>query len=195
MQTSISLLQRLRNPGDRAAWDQAWHRFHQLYHPLIQGWVRRDASLRGAADDITQNVMLVLVHEMPTFERRRLGSFRAWLRQITVHRVQAHYARRKREKAAGGSFEESPLAGLADPRDPLVEQWDREHELHLFRRLQELIEPQFEESTLAAFRLQVFEGWPAARVAEHLGMTVAAVYLAKSRVLARLRQEIGDLLD
>jgi RNA polymerase sigma-70 factor (ECF subfamily) len=73
-------------------------------------------------------------------------------------------------------------------------QWDREHEEHVVRRLLELLEGEFNPKTLQAFRRQVFDGAEAEAVAAELEMTVPAVYVAKSRVLARLRKEAEGLL-
>jgi DNA-directed RNA polymerase specialized sigma24 family protein len=84
METSASLLERLRTCPDEAA----WQRLDDLYQPLIRRWLLRDPSLREDADDLVQEVMSVLVRELPRFRRRRNGSFRRWRRNITAHRVQ-----------------------------------------------------------------------------------------------------------
>ena len=76
METSASLLERLRTAPDEAA----WRRLHDLYHPLIRRWLLRDPTLREEADDLVQEVMAVLVRELPAFQRQRTGSFRRWLR-------------------------------------------------------------------------------------------------------------------
>jgi RNA polymerase sigma-70 factor (ECF subfamily) len=140
--------------------------------------------------------MQVLVRQLPRFERQRNGSFCRWLRTITVHRVQAHYrARQGRPQALGVPLEESPLAQLNDPRSELSLLWDEEHDRHVLRRLLELVEPLFEAKTMAAFRRVVFEEAPPAQVAEELGLSVSAVYLAKSHMLKSLREEAKGLID
>jgi RNA polymerase sigma-70 factor (ECF subfamily) len=192
METSLSLLERLRDGSDQAA----WQRLDAIYRPLIQRWLMRDPDLADEADDILQEVMQVLVRELPGFQRQRTGSFRRWLRVVTAHRVLAHQrARRGRPQALGAAVEESPLALLKDPASDLSKLWDREHDQHVLRRLLELVEPQFEQATLAAFRRVVFDELPAAKVAEELNMSISAVYLAKSHVLKRLRQEAQGLVD
>ena len=121
METSVSLLERLRTAPDEAA----WQRLDDIYRPLIQRWLLRDPKLRDEAEDIVQNVMHVLVRELPGFQRQRDGSFRRWLRTITVHRVLAHHrARQQRPKAIGGPLDECPLAQLSDPRSELSVLWD-----------------------------------------------------------------------
>ena len=192
METSTSLLERLRGAPDEAAWRQ----FDDLYRPLIRRWLRRDPSLMEEAEDIVQDIMHVLVCELPSFHRQRNGSFRRWLRTVTAHRVLAyHRARHNRPLALGCPLEESPLAQLNDPKSELSQLWDQEHDRHVLRRLLELVEPMFEPKTLAAFRRVVFDEMPPAKVAEELGLSVSAVYIAKSHVLNKLRQEAEGLID
>lgn len=192
METSASLLERLRTSPDEAA----WRRLDDLYRPLIRGWLLRDASLGAESDDVVQEIMSVLIRELPGFRRRRCGSFRRWLRNITAHRLGAFYRSRKnRPRALGGSLEDSPLMQLADANSELGRQWDREHDRYVLNRLMELIEPLFEPATLAAFRRVALDGITPARAAEELSLSLNAVLVAKSRVLNRLRQEAKGLID
>jgi RNA polymerase sigma-70 factor (ECF subfamily) len=116
METSASLLERLRSSPDEAA----WRRLDDLYRPLIRRWLSRDPGLGEENEDIVQEVMEVLVRELPGFQRQRTGSFRRWLRTVTAHRLAAHYrARRNRPRALGAPAEESPLTQLADPNSEL----------------------------------------------------------------------------
>jgi RNA polymerase sigma-70 factor (ECF subfamily) len=192
VETSASLLERLRSGHD----EESWRRLDQLYRPLIRRWLLQDPSLKDDAEDLVQEVMSVLARELPGFRRERTGSFRRWLRTITVHRLKQHArACRRRPQALGGPAEESPLAQLADPSSELSRRWDQEHDAHVIHRLLELIGPEFHESTIAAFRRVVIDEAKPAQVAGELGLSVNAVLIAKSRVLARLRQEAEDLLD
>jgi RNA polymerase sigma-70 factor (ECF subfamily) len=192
METSASLLERLRTSPDEAA----WQRLDALYRPLIRRWLLRDPSLREEADDLVQEVMSVLVHTLADFQRQRNGSFRRWLRTITVHRLSAFYRSRKnRPVALGSPLEDSPLMQLADPNSELGSQWDREHDRYVLKRLMELIAPLFEPTTLAAFRRVAIDGIKPAQASEELGISLNAVLVAKSRVLSRLRQEAEGLID
>jgi RNA polymerase sigma-70 factor (ECF subfamily) len=192
METSASLLERLSTRPDEAA----WQRLDSLYRPLIRGWLLREPSLRNYVDDLVQEVMTVLVRELSGFRRQRIGSFRRWLKTITVHRLQAHLRGRKRGTATAARLDNCPLADqLADPNSELARQWDEEHNRHLVRRLLELIEGEFAPTTVAAFRRVVFDEATPAHVAADLGMTVNAVLVAKSKVLSRLRQESEGFLD
>jgi RNA polymerase sigma-70 factor, ECF subfamily len=192
METSVSLLERLRTAPDEAT----WRRLDELYRPLLQRWLLRDPSLGDEAEDIVQEVMHTLVRELPGFHRQRNGSFRRWLRTIMNHRVRTHHrSRQNRPLALGAPLEESPLAQLNDPNSELSILWDQEHDRYVLHRLLELVEPMFEPTTLTAFRRVVFEEVPAAQVAEELGVSVGAVYLAKSHVLKKLREEAAELID
>jgi len=192
METSASLLERLRTSPDEAS----WRRLDDLYRPLILRWLLRDPSLGDEAEDLVQEVMGVLVRELPSFQRRRKGSFRRWLRTITAHRLSAYYRSRKnRPLALGSPLEESPLAQLSDPDSALSRQWDEEHDRYVLFRLMEQITPLFEPATLAAFRRVAVEGASPAQAAEELGLSLNAVLLAKSHVLSRLRQEAQGLID
>ncbi len=191
--TSFSLLHRLRMEPDA----ESWRRLVELYTPLIHGWLRRHGVGAADADDLTQDVMAVVVRELPAFEHnQRPGAFRNWLRTITVNRLRMQWrTRQSRPIATGDSDFLKVLDALEDANSDLSRLWDREHDQHVARRLMELVEPQFEASTWKAFRRVVLDGVKAAVAAAELGMSVNAVLLAKSRVLARLRQEMQGLTD
>ena len=192
METPLSLLERLRTAPDEAS----WRRLDDIYRPLIRRWLLPWHSLDDEAEDVVQDVLTVLIRELPAFERQRKGSFRSWLRTITAHRALAYHRSLQRQpQPVGAALEACPLALLQDPNSELSRRWDEEHDQHVLRRLLELIEPMFEKTTLAAFRRVVFDEVAAARAAEELGISVAAVWLAKSRVLKALRQEAKGLID
>jgi RNA polymerase sigma-70 factor (ECF subfamily) len=191
--TPVSLLERLRLRPDAGS----WQRLVDLYTPLIQDWLRRQGLRPPDVEDLTQDVLGVLVREMPRFEHDgRPGAFRRWLRNVTVNRLRTFWrARDRRPVAPGGSDFGQVLDQLADPGSGLSAAWDREHDRHVLRRLLELLEPEFEPVTWRAFRLLVLEGRPTADVAAELGLSANAVRIAKSRVLSRLRRESAGLVD
>jgi RNA polymerase sigma-70 factor (ECF subfamily) len=192
METSTSLLERLRTAPDEAG----WRRLDEIYRPLIRRWLLRDPSLRDEIDDVVQEVMKVLVRELPEFQRQRTGSFRRWLREITIHRLLAFQrSRRHRPQAIGASSDECPLLQLSDSESDLSRKWDDEHDRFVLRRLMEMVTPLFEPKTLAAFSRIAFDGVGPSQVADELGMTLNAVLLSKSRVLSKLRQEAEGLID
>jgi RNA polymerase sigma factor (sigma-70 family) len=192
METSVSLLDRLRDGPDEAA----WQRLDDIYRPLIRRWLLRDPTLGEEVDDLVQEVMAVLFRELPHFRHERPGSFRRWLRTITVHRLKAFWrSRQNRPRTLGMPWQDSPLAQLEDDASELRRAWDQDHNQHVVRRLLELIEPEFKPATMQAFRRQVFDEVKPAQVAAELQISVNAVLLAKSRILNRLRKETEGLLS
>jgi RNA polymerase sigma-70 factor (ECF subfamily) len=192
-ETSVSLLERLRLRPDEAS----WQRLIDLYGPLIRGWLARYACQPADADDLSQDVLAVVVHELPHFRHDlRRGAFRRWLRTITVNRLRNFWrtGRVRHEAPAGGDFDQV-LNQLEDPDSALSRLWDQEHDQHVVRRLLEMLEPEFEPATWRAFRGLMLEGKPTAAVAAEVGISPNAVRIAKSRVLRRLRQEIEGLVD
>jgi RNA polymerase sigma-70 factor (ECF subfamily) len=191
--TSLGLLERLKHATPDAL---EWRRLRDIYSPMIRHWLSRLPNLQHEVDDLTQEVLVVLFRELPSFQRRRDGSFRAWLRQITVNRMWAFSrARRQQPLARGGPETDQLLAQLADPTSDLARQWDRDHDKHVFEKLLAMVEGDFEPSTWQAFTRFAVEGRPAAQVAGELGVTESAVVQAKFRILKRLREEAGELLD
>jgi RNA polymerase sigma-70 factor, ECF subfamily len=96
--TSVSLLDRLRSARPD---DPEWLRLEEIYRPLIRRWLGRVPGLGDEASDLTQEVFLVMVREIASFERKREGSFRAWVRQVTVNVLRNHRKRQLRRPAVG----------------------------------------------------------------------------------------------
>jgi RNA polymerase sigma-70 factor, ECF subfamily len=190
--TSASLLERLRRP-DPAASD--WQRLHGLYAPLIRSWLARVPGVGDESNDLAQEVLLILVRELPAFQRQRDGSFRAWLRRVTVNRVRTWRKARQRRPAAGLDPADNFLSQLDDPASDLSQQWDQDHDRHVLERLLAVVKPDFESATWEAFQQFALQGHKAADVAVRLGLSENAVILAKARILKRLREEAAGLLD
>jgi RNA polymerase sigma-70 factor (ECF subfamily) len=189
--TSLSLIDRLRVACPE---DNDWERLQGIYLPLIQRWLRRVPGLAAEADDLAQEVFVVVIRELSRFERRREGSFRAWLRTITANKGRNYCKQLKRRPAIDIDPAEGFLEQLVDPESTLAREWDREHDEHVVQKLLAAVKGDFGATTWAAFRRLALDGSPAAQVALELGMPENAVLLAKSRVMRRLRQEAGDLL-
>ncbi len=187
--TSLTLLEQVRN-RDEAAWGRLVH----LYSPLVVHWCHA-AGVRGPdADDLAQDVFHAVFKGLDGFRRDRAGdTFRGWLRGITRFKVQDYHRRRAAEPAAqGGTDARRRLEQLTEPELPE----DTPADLGaLYRRALELVRGEFEERTWTAFWRAAVEDQSPAHIAEDLGLSPAAVRKAKSRVLHRLRQEVGDLLD
>jgi RNA polymerase sigma-70 factor, ECF subfamily len=189
--TSLSLLLRVR---DRQ--DDAWHRLLYLYSPLVQFWCRQWGTQGADADDIVQNVFLVVSAKLETFRRDRPGdTFRGWLRTI-AHRKFLDHCRAQRQRPEllidpDARPERSPVALLEE--EPANDPPEELRRLRL--RGLDLVRGEFEEKTWQAFWRCAVDGRPPAEVAEEMAMTPAGVRKAKSRVLMRLRQELGELLE
>jgi RNA polymerase sigma-70 factor, ECF subfamily len=189
--TSVSLLDRLKVARPDAS---DWNRLQGIYLPLIGRWLARVPGLGVEADDLAQEVFVVLIREIPRFERQREGAFRAWLRQVTVNKVRSHRRKRHRRPTVGLDPANGFLDSLADPNGDLAREWDLDHDRHVFQNLLAIVQPDFQATTWEAFRRFALDGLPAAKVAEEMGLTVNSVVQAKSRVLKRLREEAGELL-
>jgi RNA polymerase sigma-70 factor (ECF subfamily) len=190
--TRQSLLLRAQG-GD----ENAWKDLTDLYRPLVVGWLRYQAVPTDEVDDLVQEILLAVVRNLPAFcHSGRRGAFRSWLRTI-AHNCACDFwkARGRRGRAAGGTAGAEVLRQLEDPGSDLNRQWDEEHDRYLLRCLLDLMELEFEPSTVEAFRRVALEGASSAAAAEELGLSVGAVYAAKSRVLRRLREVAEGLMD
>jgi len=189
--TSISFLDEL----SRDAEGQSWDKLVNLYDPLLRSWLRRYDVQEADIDDLLQDVLMVLMRELPQFQHnQRPGAFRSWLRKIVVNRLRDFWRKRGRLKT-GGSDLERRINEFADPQSQLSRIWDREHDQHLTRRLLEQIEPRFTETTRLVFRRLVLDGAKADSVAKEFDLTLTAVFTAKSRVLRELRRVSSGLID
>lgn len=193
LETSLSLLDRLRESSD----DADWTRLVEAYSPLLRAWVLRADVQAADADDLVQEVLLVVHRELPAFQHnQRCGAFRSWLRQIVVHRLRNFWRSRGRLIAsANDSRLEEQLRQLEDDDSQLSRVWDREHNLVIARKLMEMIESRFTESTRQVFRRLVVDGADADTVAAETGLSLNAIFTAKSRVLRELRRLGQGLLD
>jgi RNA polymerase sigma-70 factor (ECF subfamily) len=190
---SPSLLARLRaQDGD------AWQRLVDLYGTLVYGWCRRRGLRAADAADVGQEVFAGVARGIADFRRDRPGdSFRGWLWGIAQHKLADYWRDRERRlEAEGGS---DALRRLAEvPGKDNVSSHDETASGEtgaLLHRALELVRPEFEERTWQAFWRVTVAGQAPADVARELGTSPNAVYIARSRVLGRLRAEFADLID
>jgi RNA polymerase sigma-70 factor (ECF subfamily) len=187
--TSISLLRRLKSPQA----DMAWQRFVDLYGPLIFYWGRQRGLGPTDAADLLQDVLSDLVVRLRDFEYDANQRFRGWLRTIVVNR--ASNMRRRNELAPQTSQHTSLLLVVDEKEgegDLLAE---TQYRCHIAMQTLKLLKADFKDSTWQAGWMQIVEKRPAADVASELGLSVNAAYLAKSRLLARLRHELQGLVE
>jgi RNA polymerase sigma factor (sigma-70 family) len=189
--TRASLLARLGDPQDRAAWQQ----FVGLYGRLVYGFVRQRGLQDADAADLTQEIFLSIARAAGRWRYDpRQGTFRGWLYAVTRNQL-ARFLRRRRSQPLGngGSSAQWLLAEQPDPGADTEGTWEQEFQRQLFRQAAELLRDGFAPTTWQAFWRTAVEGRGAAAVAAELGLSVGAVYVAKSRVLARLAEQVQAL--
>ena len=193
-ETSASLLGRLIEQPD----SESWERFNQLYRPFLKSHLERHYSLQpNDADDVTQDVLLVVIRRVQEFRHSgRRGAFRSWLRTITANQIRAFWRQKRSQPVGTGDSEVmSKLDQLEDPTSAMSQLWDLEHDRHVLGQLLSSIEPEFKPKTWQAFLRLMKDGVPAAEVAQEFGMTLEAVYVAKSKIMRRLRELKDGLTD
>lgn len=180
---------RVRDADDHEAWDE----FVALYTPLIFGYATRRGLQQADAADLAQDVMLIVARSIGRFEYdRKIGAFRAWLFTVTGNRLKTLVAaRQKRPLGSGDSNIQQLLANIAADEDESI--WHTEYQKRLFDWAVEKVSGEFREATLEAFSRTALRQQPAAEVAQHLNVSVGAVYIAKSRVTARIREVIAEV--
>ncbi|MGB7343365.1 MAG: sigma-70 family RNA polymerase sigma factor [Pirellulaceae bacterium] len=178
----------------------AWQQLTQLYGPLVFHWCKRLGLQGEDAADVFQDVFLSVSQSIGKFKpdtsrSRSLGSFRGWLWTITRNKALDRFRHGKgRAVAEGGTLAQWKLAELPDPfTDESAEPSDRSATTSLMQRGLKLIEAEFERKTWQAFWRSAVDEQPTSVIAEDLQLSQASVRQAKSRVLRRLRQVLGDV--
>jgi RNA polymerase sigma-70 factor (ECF subfamily) len=186
--TRASLLLRLRDPRD----GQAWEEFVAIYAPLIDRLARAQGLQAADAADLSQDVFRAVAAAIDRFDPDPArGSFRGWLARITRNlMVNLLIARARHPQGSGDSrvldwLDQQPAP---DARETLL--FDAEHRARLFRWAADQVRGEFRDSTWRAFWLTAVDGLEPRAAAEALGLSPGAVYIARSRVIARLRQVV-----
>jgi RNA polymerase sigma-70 factor (ECF subfamily) len=188
--TQVSLLVRIRDRADTDAWSE----FVDLYAPLVYGLARRHGLQDADAADLTQDVLRTVARVAPGFAYDPArGSFRGWLFTVTRNQLRkATQARQRRVDASGGEDERRLLEEYPAP-DGTEASWEQEYRSRLFTWAAQKVQPTFQRSTWYAFWETAVRERDPQEVAADLGTTVGAVYIARSRVLARLREQIRQV--
>ena len=189
--TRPSLLVRLRDAQDELAWSQ----FVEIYAPLVYGFARKHGLQDADAADVTQDVLRSMATAAKKLEYDpKRGSFRGWLFRVVRNRLRDFWAGRARQcQGSGDPGVNRRLQELPAPEED--QQWEQEYEQQLFQWAAAQVRADFQDSTWQAFWQTAVQGKSGKAVAEGLGMTVAAVYLAKARVIARLKEQIQQVHD
>lgn len=184
MKTPESLLVRLRQPEEQASWTQ----FVRLYTPLLYFWTYRLGLQCQDADDLVQEVFVVLVQKLPGFTYDPSKSFRGWLRTVLLNQWRGRQRREVATRSAGAWPQDLPAP------DPIGAFDEAEYRTYLVGRALRLMQADFEPTTWKACWEYAVRGRPAREVAAELGVSTAVVYSAKCRVLRHLRRELEGLL-
>jgi RNA polymerase sigma-70 factor, ECF subfamily len=190
--TSLSLLARLRENDE-----DAWKRLTHLYQPLVLYWVRRQGVQESDYDDVVQEVFHAASQSLQHFRKERPeDTFRGWLRGIVHHQVLMFFRKTGKQPLASGGTEAMLFIQNVPQQqsDPRLEEDSAVMLNDLYHRALELVRKEFEEVTWRAFWRVVVDGQQPALVAEEMGVSASAIRQAKSRILRRLKQEVGELI-
>jgi len=186
---------RIRDSADA----EAWRQFADLYARVIYGYCRRRGLQDADAADVTQEVLAQVARSIRSFEYSpERGRFRGWLGTVTHSKIERF--RRSRNRGEGGPTGD-PSARAADA--PIEEaesggadpEWIDEFNAKVLRAAMERIRPDFEPQTWRAFELTWIGNRSPQEAAREVGCRVHAIYVAKSRVLQRLREEIAAIAE
>ncbi len=185
--TRPTLVLRLRNPADQ----EAWGTFVEIYAPVVLAYAKRCGLQEADAADLVQEVLRSVYASSERFSYDpKKGSFRGWVFTIARNRIKNFQQRRT--EATGGTVVREMMASQPDRLDD-EERWEREHQTRLFAWAVERVKPDFRQGTWDAFWGVAVDNESVDDVATRLGMSVGAVYVAKSRVVARIRAEIQGI--
>ena len=189
--TSQSLVRRAQN-ADPVAWD----RLARIYSPLVYSWARGAGLQSDDASDVMQEVFHTLTTRLGQFERRNESdSFRGWLYAIARNKIRDYFRRKRdRAQAVGGTHAQEMWQGLPEAPPDAASQDGQTEVDGVRRRALELVSGDFESRTWQAFWRTAVEGDSPNDVAADLGISVWAVYNARSRVLTKLREEFSEIL-
>lgn len=189
--TRPSLLLRLRDWQDQ----QAWTQFVEVYAPPIYGFLRKRGLQDADAADLTQSCLRQVASHVGSLEYDpRRDSFRGWLFTIVRNKLRDFHDQPHRlYQGSGDSQVQRLLENTIAPEADEAAEWEREYQAGLLAWAAEQVRPQVQETTWQAFWQTAVEGKSGKDVAAELGMTTAAVYLARSRVMARLRSVVREV--
>jgi RNA polymerase sigma-70 factor (ECF subfamily) len=191
--TRASLLVRIRDSRDA----QAWCQFVDLYAPLIHGFGRKHGLQDADAADLTQEVLGIVARSIQKLDYDpRRGSFRGWLFTIVRNRVRNFLSRRRPyDQGSGDTGAHDLLQEQPDRAEGPDGCWEQDYERQLFACAAKYVQRRVHDWTWQAFWETTVKRASAREVAGRLNMTVAAVYLAKSRVMAQLKEQIKLLRE
>lgn len=189
--TRASLLIRIRSKQDQAAWAE----FVEIYVPLIYGYARKQGLQDADASDIAQDVMTSVNGAISRFDYDpKQGKFRGYLYTVTRNQIGKLWKKNAGKAGTGNTAVHAMLDQTPAKADD-EELWNEQHRWRLFQWASEKVRSEFAEATWQAFTLTSIENKKPQEVAEALGISVGAVYIAKSRVIKRIRELVQEVED
>jgi RNA polymerase sigma-70 factor (ECF subfamily) len=191
--TRASLIIRLSDADNEEAWDE----FVRLYQPVVYRLARRRGFQHADAEELVQEVMLAVARAaegwVPDPQR---GRFRTWLHRIARNLMVNFLTRRKHQVwGTGKSDVQQMLEAQSDAQSAVTQMFEVEYRRETFRWAASQVQREVKENTWRAFWLSTIDDLPAAEVARQLKISVGSVYIARSRVMARLRQLVKSATD
>jgi RNA polymerase sigma factor (sigma-70 family) len=187
-ETRASLILRIANPEDA----QAWEEFLRLYQPVVYRLACRQGLQHADAEELVQEVMLSIARKVEDWDPNpERGRFRHWLFRIARNQIINQLSRRKYQAwGTGQSGIQLLLEQQVDPVGSLSELFEVEYRRSLFQHAAALVQASVKERTWNAFWLSAVRDVPMSEVAQQLGMSIGSVYIARNRVIAKLRIEV-----
>ena len=170
----------------------------ETFGPIVYRWCRIGGVPESDASDLVQDVFTSVARNITSFQRQKeAGSFRCWLATITRNHVRDYFRKAsRRAEAEGGTEAHRWMLSQIDRLDDSID--GDSIETPLLKSIVAAVQPEFESATWQAFWLTTVESQKPSLVAERLGISLASVYQAKSRVLKRLREQsrgVAELMD
>jgi RNA polymerase sigma factor (sigma-70 family) len=188
--TRASLLVQLRDGTNHGAWQE----FMRLYGPVVYGFARKRGLQDADAADLMQDVMRSVSTAIGRLEYdRSQGTFRGWLFTITRNRVFNFLTARRNRPQGSGDTSMNQLLDAQPASSDGADVWEVEYQRRLAALAMERVKKEFQQNTWQAFWLTAVEGVSAADASSRIGMSTGAIYVAKSRVLARLKEEVESM--
>ena len=189
--TRATLLLRIRDPRDGAAWAQ----FARVYVPMVHRYCLRRGLQDADATDVSQEVLKAVSGAIPKFKYDPAhGSFRDWLFVVVRSKLNDFFDRqRRRERGSGRTSMQQVLN--EQPAAQESSDWNEDCRRELLEWAVKEARKEFESRTWRAFIMVAVQGRTAKETAAATGLSTNAIYIARSRVQARLRELAADVAD
>jgi RNA polymerase sigma-70 factor (ECF subfamily) len=189
-ETRPSLILKLREPGH----EQAWGEFVMAYEPFLKRLVERLGVPSRHVPDAVQQILAAVVQSVEQWsDDGDPESFRRWIQRVSRNVVIKFMTRERRQVAGRGGTD--LLGQLQEiPEQPSQEQL-RRYEFELIVWAAERVRDEFQATSWAAFWQTLVEGLPVAEVARNLGVSPGSIYMSRSRIMARIRRQVSDVLE